>query len=68
MELSTPGAVNSMAKYHFSSYLVHGTKGISAVTMELPIIGIWYIASASKLSINSITRQQWNFHWAFGAL
>ena len=36
--------------------LVHKTNGILAVTMELSIIGIWCIASASNLSINSITR------------
>ena len=41
--------------------LVHKTNGILVVTVELSIIGIWCITSASNLSINSITRQQWNF-------
>ena len=45
-----------MAKYHIW-VLVHKTKGILAVTMELPIICIWHIASASNLA----QRQQWNF-------
>ena len=54
MALSTPGR-------NVASVLVHKTKGLLAITMELSIIGIGCIASASKLSINSITRQQWNF-------
>ena len=45
-----------MAKYH-TLLLVHKTKRILAVTMELPIICIWHIASASNLA----QRQQWNF-------
>ena len=52
-----------MAKYHIL-VLVHKTKGILAVTMELPIICIWHIASASNLA----QRQQWNFPlgvWCF---
>ena len=45
----SPGMVNLMAKYHIL-VLVHKTKRILAVTMELPIICIWHIASASNLA------------------
>ena len=53
MGRSTPGR-------NIALVLVHKTKGILAITMELSIIGIGCIASASNLLINSITRQQWN--------
>ena len=49
MQLSTPGTANLMAKYHIL-VLVHKTKRILAVTMELPIICIRHIASASNLA------------------
>ena len=49
MWLSTPGMANLTAKYHIL-VLVHKTKIILAVTMELPIICIWHIASASNLA------------------
>ena len=49
MGLLTPGMANLMAKYHIL-VLVHKTKRVLAVTMELPIICIWHIASASNLA------------------
>ena len=47
MGLSTPGMVNLTAHM---LVLVHKTKEILAVTMELSIIRIWHIASASNLA------------------
>ena len=47
--LAVKVAVNLTAKYHIL-VLVHKTKRILAVTMELPIICMWHIASASNLA------------------
>ena len=48
MGLLTPGTVNLMAKCHINVLVfAHKTKGILAVTMELSIIGMWCISSAS---------------------